>query len=241
MENLINLKDLFNHEILDLYSAEKQIIEALPEMIDLAYSVQLKNALQEHLQVTKTHKERLEKIYELVSDNKEETESIIDDKGFFSRLFGGVSEPKCKGTEGLINEGKKIANENMTPEVRDAAIIASAQKIEHYEISGYGTALAYARQLNMEFAATLLDETLNEEYEADDLLTELAVGQLNIDAENATDELNDDDTREYNDNAIENTEGKSLLADYARDLTVPVTDNGFGAETKNPAADKDIF
>ena len=185
MENLINLKDLLNHEILDLYSAEKQIIEALPAMIDNAYSAQLKNALQDHLQVTKTHKERLEKVYKMLAENKEEAEAITGDKGFFSRLFGGISEPKCKGTEGLIKEGKKIMDENMTPEVRDAAIIAAAQKIEHYEISGYGTALAYARQLNLEFAATLLEETLNEEYEADDLLTELAVGQLNIDAENA--------------------------------------------------------
>jgi len=215
MENMINLKDLLNHEILDLYSAEKQIIEALPDMIDNAYNMQLKNALEQHLEVTKVHKERLEKVYSMLAETREEADAIGEDKGFFSKLFGGVTEPKCRGTEGLIKEGKKILNEDMTPEVRDAAIIAAAQKIEHYEISGYGTALAYARQLNLEFVASLLDETLNEEYEADDLLTELAVGQLNIEAENAG-----ENTAEIN---AGTNEGSSLYADYGRDLNSPAT------------------
>jgi ferritin-like metal-binding protein YciE len=190
MADIINLRDLLNHEILDLYSAEKQIINALPSMIERAYDPQLKNALDEHLEVTKIHKERLEKVQELLTDNLEDADNMVDreNQGFFSRLFGGVKNPKCKGIEGLIKEGKKIMAEDMTPEAMDAAIIASAQKIEHYEISGYGTAHAYARQLNLEFVATLLEQTLNDEYEADDLLTELAEGDLNIEAENATDE-----------------------------------------------------
>ncbi len=242
METLINLKDLLNHEILDLYSAEKQIIEALPAMIDSAYNAQLKNALQDHLQVTQTHKERLEKIYGMLGNENQDTNVTTGDQGFFSRLFGGVTEPKCKGTEGLIKEGKKIMEENMTPEVRDAAIIAAAQKIEHYEISGYGTALAYAKQLNLEFATTLLEETLNEEYEADDLLTELAVGQLNIDAEHATD---DDNTKAFTENrqfAPETSEGNSLLGDYARDSDLPITEEReFGTGTRIRNGNNNIF
>ncbi|MEO6330793.1 MAG: ferritin-like domain-containing protein [Ginsengibacter sp.] len=232
MESMINLKDLLTHEILDLYSAEKQIIEALPEMIENAYSVQLKNALLDHLEVTKTHKERLEKVYEKLTENKEEAESLTEDKGFFSRLFGGVTEPKCKGTEGLIKEGKKIMDEDMTSEVRDAAIIAATQKIEHYEISGYGTALAYARQLSLEFVATLLEETLNEEYEADDLLTELAVGQLNIDAENAVENYNIHGTGIYQQNAKAATEGSSLFADDVDNASARVADASVFADNR---------
>ncbi len=247
MDNLINLKDLLNHEILDLHSAEKQIIEALPAMIDNAYNAQLKNALQDHLEATQTHKERLEKILERLSNERLSNDSsdinvTNEDKGFFSRLFGGITEPKCKGTEGLIKEGRKIMDENMTPEVRDAAIIAAAQKIEHYEISGYGTALAYAKQLNLEYAATLLEETLDEEYEADDLLTELAVGQLNIDAEHATDDLNDNISGNFQERTPENTEGKSLFGDYIRDSEIPVSnEKGLGSETRNRTANNDIF
>ncbi len=102
--------------------------------------------------------------------------------GFISRLFGNEGE-KCKGMEGLISEGKKMMSSDMSPEAADAAIIASAQKIEHYEISGYGTARAYARELKLDDVAGKLEQTLNEEYKADDLLTELAVGKVNVDAE----------------------------------------------------------
>jgi ferritin-like metal-binding protein YciE len=227
MDNFINLRDLLNHELMDLYSAEKQIIEALSDMIDKAYNAQLKNALEEHLEETKTHKERLEKIHAFLLENNTGANFITsENQGFFSRLFGGITEQKCKGTEGLIKEGKQIMAENMTPEVRDAAIIASAQKMEHYEISGYGTALAYARQLNLEFAATLLEETLNEEYNADKLLTELAVGQLNIDAENAANDLDGTFKSNFQNSNAENVEGRSIFTDYARDSTLPVTDAG---------------
>jgi ferritin-like metal-binding protein YciE len=95
------------------------------------------------------------------------------------KLFGGT---KCKGTEGLIKEGEKMMGEDMEDKVRDAAIIASAQKIEHYEISGYGTARAYAMQLGFEDIEQLLTETLNEEYEADDNLTALALFDVNLQA-----------------------------------------------------------
>jgi ferritin-like metal-binding protein YciE len=181
MEQMINLKDLLIHEIQDLYSAEEQILEALPKMIEKANNGQLKKALQDHLAVTEKQKDRLDKVKQLLGTEEEEGG---EKKGFFSRLFGGGSH-KCKGTEGIIKEGEKIMSENMTTEVRDAAIIASAQKIEHYEICGYGTARAFARELNLGDVAELLEETLNEEYQADDLLTDLAVGCLNEEAEKA--------------------------------------------------------
>lgn len=184
MEKIIDLKDLLKHEILDLYSAEEQIIEGLPKMIDKASDAELKEALNNHLQVTMTHKERLDEIKKVLLDEDTNTE----DNGFFSNLFGGVNSVTCKGTEGLINEAEKMMGEDMTTEVMDAAIIAAAQKIEHYEISGYGTARAYAQELGLDYVASLLMQTLNEEYEADDALTELAVGQLNIEAEFADDD-----------------------------------------------------
>lgn len=174
---MINLRDLLVHEIQDLYSAEEQIIEALPSMIEKANNNQLKKALQDHLKVTEKQKDRLDQVKKLLG-----TEEGGESKGMFSKLFGGGSQ-KCKGTEGLIKEGEKMMAENMTTEVRDAAIIASAQKIEHYEICGYGTARAFARELNLGDVAGLLEQTLNEEYDADDLLTELAVGRLNEEAE----------------------------------------------------------
>ncbi len=188
MEKIIDLKDLLKHEILDLYSAEEQIIEGLPKMIEKANDPQLKDALSNHLNVTRLQKDRLDQIKQMLIDEEENQE----DNGFFSNLFGGSNSVKCKGTEGLINEAEKMMGEDMTPEAMDAAIIGAAQKIEHYEIAGYGTARAYANELDLDFVASQLEQTLNEEYEADDALTELAVGQLNIDAENAEDDDDDD-------------------------------------------------
>ncbi|HUQ66833.1 MAG TPA: ferritin-like domain-containing protein [Flavitalea sp.] len=175
MAQMVNLQDLLQHEIEDLYSAEEQIIEALPKMVEKASEPQLKKALNDHLQVTKQQKERLDKVKQLLEKGKEVTE----EPGLFERLFGGT---KCKGTEGLIKEGEKLMGENMDNKVRDAAIIASAQKIEHYEISGYGTARAYAMQLGLTEIEQLLTETLNEEYAADDDLTALALFDVNLQA-----------------------------------------------------------
>ncbi len=196
MEKMIDLRDLLKHGLMDLYSAEEQIIEALPLMIDKANNDKLKTALKEHLKVTEKQKMRLEEIQKLIGETEAETNAEVDaaadtetdagttnKPGFFSRLFGGGAEQKCKGMEGLISEGAKMMEEDMAPEVLDAAIIAGAQKIEHYEICGYGTARAFARELNLEDVAKKLEETLNEEYFADDLLTELAVGKLNAEAE----------------------------------------------------------
>ncbi len=193
MEKIIDLKDLLKHEILDLYSAEEQIIEGLPKMIEKANDPQLKEALSSHLEVTKKQKDRLDNIKRTLMESNED-----EDNGFFTNLFGGTNSVKCKGTEGLIKEAEKLMGEEMTPEAMDAAIIGAAQKIEHYEIAGYGTARAYAAELNLDYVAAQLEETLDEEYEADDLLTDLAVGQVNIDAENAENaEDNEDDDYDY--------------------------------------------
>jgi ferritin-like metal-binding protein YciE len=186
MAQMIDLKDLLKHEILDLYSAEEQIIEALPKMVEKATNGELKKALSEHLKVTEQHRRRLDEIKGLLGEEPEEGKE--EKKGFFSRIFGGSGGEKCKGTEGLIKEGEKMMGEDMTPETMDAAIIGAAQKIEHYEICGYGTAAAYARELRLSNIAGLLQQTLNEEYQADDALTALAVGKLNIESENATPE-----------------------------------------------------
>jgi ferritin-like metal-binding protein YciE len=183
MAQLIDLRDLLKHEILDLYSAEEQIIEALPQMAEKATNVQLKKALRDHLKITEAQKSRLDEIKGLMSKDPK-GEDFKGNKGFFSKLFGGLGGEKCKGTEGLIKEGEKMMSEDMTAQVMDAAIIGAAQKIEHYEISGYGTAVAYARELGLSNVAGLLKQTLDEEYAADDSLTELAVGKLNVDAEN---------------------------------------------------------
>ncbi len=181
MKKIIDLKDLLKHEILDLYSAEEQIIEGLPGMIENANKPELKEALSRHLEVTNTHKARLDKIKEslMVADDQE-------DSGFFSNLFGGHNAITSAGIAGLIKEAEKMMGEDMTPEAMDAAIIGAAQKIEHYEIAGYGTVRAYALELKLDIV-TDIAKTLQEEYDADDSLTKMAVGQVNPDAENAVD------------------------------------------------------
>jgi ferritin-like metal-binding protein YciE len=179
MEKMNDLRDLLKHEIYDLHSAEEQIIKALPAMIEKANNAQLKSDLEQHLQVTKKHLHRLEQIQNLFIEVQEA--SATEKKGLLARLF--KRNHVCKGMKGLIEEGEKIMAEEMSPEVLDAAIIASAQKIEHYEICGYGTAKAFAIELNLDDVSRLLEQTLNEEYEADDLLTALAVGRLNQKAE----------------------------------------------------------
>lgn len=161
-----SLSNLLAHEIVDLYSAEEQIIDALPQMIEKAQNQELKKALEEHLRVTEKQKKRLEKVHKLIQQQDDSDEELGD--------------TECKGMKGLIEEGQKAMKEDMEPEVMDAAIIACAQKIEHYEISGYGTARAFARELGMSEVEKLLSQTLDEEYEADDLLTTLAVGKEDI-------------------------------------------------------------
>lgn len=176
-----DLRDLLKHEIEDLYSAEEQIIEALPLMIENAGNKNLKQSLNQHLKVTQQQKKRLDQVMKLMNEGSKEGEKK---KGIMG-LFGG-GKHVCKGMKGIIEEGNKIMGANIDPEVRDAAIIASAQKVEHYEICGYGTARSYAEELQLTEVEKLLKQTLDEEYEADILLTELAETRVNLEAESAS-------------------------------------------------------
>jgi len=160
---LESMQDLYLHELKDIHNAEKQILQALPKMAKAATHEQLRSAFEEHQRVTEEQVRRLE--------------TIFDDLG---QKPGGV---KCKGMEGLIEEGEEILSEEADPDVRDAALIAAAQRVEHYEIAAYGTARTYARQLGFDKHAELLQKTLDEEGETDQKLTKLAESRINRDAE----------------------------------------------------------
>jgi ferritin-like metal-binding protein YciE len=159
MTKLKSLEDLFEHELKDLYSAEKQAIEAYPKMIQKASDPQLKKAFEQHFAETKAQKERIEKIFEIAGM--------------------GQSRKKCEAMAGLIAESEDMIDENATPEVKDAGLIASAQRMEHYEISGYGTAVHYAERLGKKDIAKLLEQTLQEEQKTDTLLNDLAKNSIN--------------------------------------------------------------
>lgn len=181
MENMNHLKDLLRFDVKHLYSTEEQIIEALPAMIGKANNSQLKMALQQHLKVTEQQRDRLSRVMELIGESDEDS----DDGGIFAGLFSNGH--KSKGIDGLIEEGEKVMAVDMHPDVMDAAIIGCAQKIEHYEIACYGTARTYAQQLGLTDVAQLLQQTLIEEHDSDDLLTSLAVRDVNIKAETGVD------------------------------------------------------
>lgn len=160
---LESLRELYVHELKDIYSAEKQITKALPKMIKAATTPELSTALEEHLEITKGQIERLDRILAALDKT-------------------GRSNKKCKGMEGLLEEGEELLQEEAEPEVLDAGIIASAQKVEHYEIAAYGTLAAYARLLGDSEAQSLLEQTLAEEKEADQKLTQLAESSINVEA-----------------------------------------------------------
>jgi len=160
---LDTLKDLYVEEIKDLYSAEKQLIKALPKMAKAASDKQLQQAFRTHLRQTAEHAARLEQ--------------ICKDLGVSPR------GEKCVGMEGLIEEGSELIKENPNPDVLDAGLISKAQHVEHYEMAGYGTVRTYARQLGFDSHADLLQQTLNEEGQTDHLLTALAESGINIEAE----------------------------------------------------------
>ena len=165
---LNSLHDLYVNELKDLYSAETQLLKALPKMAKAADSDELRAAIEDHLEVTKGQVDRLDKIF----------------KGLDSSPKG----KKCKAMEGLIEEGKEIMEENGAPAVVDAALIAAAQRVEHYEMAGYGCVRTFANLLGYEQAAALLQETLDEEGEADKKLTELAETVINVEAEEVEEE-----------------------------------------------------
>lgn len=157
---LSTLKDLYIHELKDLYSAEKQLVKALPKMAKAATSAELEAGFKQHLEETKEHAARLEK---LLKAHEQTTRG-----------------PKCKGMEGVVAEGAEMIEEEADDEVRDAGLIAAAQRVEHYEIAGYGTARTYAELLGDKAGAKVLQQTLDEEKATDDKLTTLAVGTINL-------------------------------------------------------------
>jgi len=157
-----NLEELFEHQLKDLYSAENQLIDALPKMVKASHDSELKKAFESHLKETKNHKERLEEICK---------ELNIKPTG-----------EKCKAMEGLVKEAESMINEKADPEVKDAGLIAEAQRVEHYEISGYGTAVRFAKELGHDSIAKKLQKTLDEEYNADQKLDNLAERRLNVKA-----------------------------------------------------------
>jgi len=162
MKALKTLHDLLMHELKDLYSAEKQITKALPKMIKAADNADLRQALEDHLAETDEHIRRLETIFGQLE---------ISGRGM-----------KCKAMEGLLEEGKSILEEEMDEDVRDAAIISAAQRVEHYEIAGYGCARTFAQRLGHSEVADLLQQTLDEEKAADDKLTQIAMDRVNAEA-----------------------------------------------------------
>jgi len=160
---LNNLNDLLVHELKDIYSAEHQITKALPKMIKAASSEKLKAAFEEHLQVTEQQIERLDKVFDLMGEKAE--------------------AEHCKAMEGIIKEADSMLSERADASVMDAALIASAQRVEHYEIAAYGTVCTYAKQLNLSDVANLLATTLEEEKATDQNLTAIAEGTVNLKAE----------------------------------------------------------
>jgi ferritin-like metal-binding protein YciE len=160
---LDTLKHLYLKELRDLYSAESQLVRALPKFTKAATSASLKNAFKDHTKQTKKHVERLNQIFAALGENP--------------------AGPKCKGIEGLIKEGKNLLKENGASPVLDTGLIGAAQKIEHYEIAGYGTARTYAQMLRQDEAVNLLQETLNEEGATDERLTELAEAIMSVESE----------------------------------------------------------
>jgi len=161
-----SLNELLAEELKDIYSAEKQLLRALPKMAKKASSQELKSALQEHIEVTQQQVERLEEVFE---------------------ALGKPAKAKtCKAMQGLIEEATEIMEEDATDAVLDAGIIAAAQKVEHYEIASYGTVRTWARLCGEEEAASLLQETLDEEGEADKRLTQLAESFVNPEAEESS-------------------------------------------------------
>jgi ferritin-like metal-binding protein YciE len=157
------IAELYVEELKDLYSAENQILKALPKMIKAATHNELKDAFQTHLQQTETHVQRLETILEALDENP---------KG-----------KMCHGMQGVIEEGADLIEEGPPPAILDVGLISAAQHVEHYEMAGYGSVRSWAEQLGYGDQATLLQQTLDEEEQTNQLLTELALQSINADAD----------------------------------------------------------
>jgi ferritin-like metal-binding protein YciE len=158
-EEFNSLQELFEHDLKDLYDAEQRLVDALPKMAEKASDSTLKKAFSDHLKQTEVHVERLEEI--------------------FSKLGKDPEGIKCAAMVGLISEGDEIIDATGDPDVLDAALIGAAQKVEHYEIASYGTARTFARRLGNSYVAELLQQTLDEEGDADKKLTNIAEKKVN--------------------------------------------------------------
>ncbi|PYO94803.1 MAG: ferritin-like domain-containing protein [Gemmatimonadetes bacterium] len=156
------LEKLLKDELADLYDAEQQLVKALPKMIEASSSSELQQALKQHLTVTQKQVTRLEQVFEALGEK--------------------ARRKPCKGMAGIVSEGQEMLEEDLEESTMDAAIISAAQKVEHYEIASYGTVRTLAETLGNNEVADLLEETLEEEKEADRLLTEIAESAINVDA-----------------------------------------------------------
>jgi ferritin-like metal-binding protein YciE len=159
---LNDLQDLFVDELRDLYNAEHQIIKALPKLAKAATNPALKQAFEQHLEQTRGHVDRLEQVFDLLGQK--------------------AQGKKCRGMQGIIDEGKELLDEDVEDDVLDAGLISAAQRVEHYEMAGYGAVRTYAKVLGNEQAARLLQQTLDEEGQTDKVLTKLAQTGINLKA-----------------------------------------------------------
>lgn len=159
------LKELYIDELKDIYNAEEQLVKALPKMAKASNSPELKAGFEEHLEQTKGHVERLERIFEALGEKP--------------------TGKKCKGMQGLIGEGDEMAKEKLQDDAHDAGLISAAQRVEHYEIAAYGSVRTYAKLLHDQAAVSLLEQTLEEEKETDRKLTMLAEN-INVVASSAS-------------------------------------------------------
>ena len=187
-----SLKELYIDELKDLYSAEKQLVKALPKMAKNATNAELQQAFTKHLEETEGHVERLEQIFEMLGERA-----------------GGK---KCKGMEGLIEEAKELLEEDAAEEVLDAGLISKAQHVEHYEMAGYGTVRTWAQQLGLDEQADLIQQTLDEESNANELLTQIAETSVNLEAEQGSEEEEEESTSRRGDRQV----SRSVATEGAR-------------------------
>ena len=217
MQKINDLADLLMHYVRNLYAAETQVLEAMPKIIQQVHHSSLKNALSHHLGLTEEQKKRLEKINKSLAEKRSPTAK--------AETLTREANNLCKGIAGLLEEATEVLKADLSPDVTDSAIIACVQKIEHYEICTYGSALAFAVQLHLHDVEGLLKESLEEEYDADDLLTALATSALNKEALPAGTEAGDGETdregQEDNFNYTEPGESSHKISISERSINSP--------------------
>ena len=170
-----SLQELYIDELRDIYDAEQQLVKALPKMAKAATNEELRAAFEQHLEQTEEHVARLERVFEELGEKPK--------------------RKTCEAMKGLVEEGKQLMEEDADEDVMDAGLIAAAQKVEHYEIATYGTLRTYAEMLGFDEQADILQETLDEEKDTDDNLTELAVSCINLEAADEDEEEEEEEER----------------------------------------------